>query len=179
MATVYCSKVMEKLVGSSLKDEVPEGVEAFGHWFAHVKFFRARKCLFLIHVPTYYVVAVADIKKRDALELKSNFHQLLEKNWVSNKIINQFQVAQVQGIIGEVVYAKSINDRMTIGTLNNRIRDFEVLMDWHELSFEAKDMERVNHLLNDSIYKGRTEKQSVYIKPHEEMQKAIASLLEG
>ncbi len=174
MTSIYCSNKLEKLIGTALFESNDESYESdFGDWFAHYKSFRRKKCLFLIHVPTYYTIVFADFKKKDIVNLQNDFYQLLESRLINDLIIKSNHNLDLGKLIGGINFHKSNNDKKTIATLNQRIYDFEIHLDWHNLSFEEKDMLYMNALLNKSLSKSRYGKRNDYINPVTEMKEKI------
>jgi hypothetical protein len=144
-----------------------------GDWFAHFKSFKRKKCLFLIHIRTYYTVVLADFKKKDILELKNEFPRLLESRLQNDNILQPNSNVSLESLIGSINFFKSNNDKKTIATLNQKIYDFEVLLDWHELSFEEHDMLVMNRLINETMSKAKSGKRNDYIDPVKEMDEKI------
>ena len=177
MTSIYCSYKLQKLIGNDLigANEDSKGT-GFGDWFAHYTSFKRKKCLFIIHIPTYYTVVLADVKKNDIVQLKSDFALVLKSRLQNDKIFTPDSQVNIENLIGHISFMKSNNDKKTISTLNQRILEFEILFDWHKLSFRERDILYINALINQSICKSRSGKRREYIDPIEEMNEKINSL---
>jgi hypothetical protein len=178
MTSIYCTSALDKFLGGPFQITAEDTTHStLSSWLAHSKAFRGKKCLFVIHIPTYYMVVMADVKKRELLQLPHHFAQVLHSRLKNDGVLPSLTSTKLELLLRAIQFQSSNNDKKAIATLNRRILDFKVLMDWHELTFTERDILLVNKLINQSLTKSRSGNRRDYINPIQAMTRTLEELL--
>ena len=121
MNVVYCSTKLSSFLG--VNEKMDKNViltpTSLGSWNAHVFYFGGKKCLQFVNKKSIYSVTICHFRKTDLASLKVLFLKALVAqckwegfNLNENMLRNHF---------GKITFAKTDNDKRTIGCLNDLI----------------------------------------------------------
>jgi len=168
---IHITKKLEALVKSiiSIDKESESGI--LGKWNATVFYVERKKCWLVTNGYTKYNFILADIKSSDLSNIESIFKESLFNQLQYDGIKIEFN--KLNEIISELDFAKTDNDRSTIGFQNQNL----YLLDLWKNKFKVlenmplKDL--TNRINTTPIHIGKGRKMSDYTTSFKEMKQIL------
>ncbi len=168
MATIYCTKTLEKFFGAQkIHSAIDHPENPLGDWNAHLFNIKHQKNIILVNNKSYYAVLIMDIKKSMIKDFATRFIQRVTEQLVFDKVISPDEVLLFVQKIVPLTLTWTNNDKRTIGTMNEFIYQYRFSHLYP--SWEVRDLKEKNAVLNDHLVRSREGKRRDYFKPVERM----------
>lgn len=134
MVNTYCSIKLSRIL--KLEKNTNENSNSENDWSAHLFSVAGRKCVIFVNKETLYSIVLIDVLKKDLLNLKIIFTEMLIKQLEENNMLTPSYEKHIREINQIINVFGTDNDRKTMGSLNDFV--------YHtEASYEQyRDLER-------------------------------------
>ncbi|TNE82522.1 MAG: hypothetical protein EP332_00035 [Bacteroidetes bacterium] len=173
MTKLYCSHKLKDFLGPKFFDPVDEGKNRYGDWNAHLFYYGGRKNLILVNNVSYYAVFITDVRKADFKDFSTLFFNRLTEQLQYDRVIDASEVLITIQKYTPISFARTNNDKKTIGTINDFIYQYEVRK--QHPYWEDRTLLDYNSSINNSMTGAGRTKSSDYGNPKNDMRKLLVS----
>ncbi len=171
MTKIFCSHKLKDFLGPKYFTSADDTSNVYGDWNAHLFFYGGRKNIILVNNKSYYSVFLTDIKKADFKDFSTLFFNRLTEQLQYDQVIGPEEVLITIQKYSPLYFARTNNDKKTIGTINDFIFQFEVRKE-HPY-WLAKNLIEYNSSINDSLTGAGRTKSSPYGRPIQDMRNLL------
>ncbi|MFN6089517.1 MAG: DUF6933 domain-containing protein [Cyclobacteriaceae bacterium] len=171
MTKIYCSHKLKDFLGQKYFTSTEDSVNPYGDWNAHLFYYDGRKNVILVNNKSYYSVFLIDIKKADFKDFSTLFFNRLTEQLQYDKVIGPTDVLITIQKYAPLHFARTNNDKKTIGTINDFVFQYEVRKE-HDYWFD-KNLLEYNSSINDSLTGAGRTSTSDYGRPIPDMQNLL------
>jgi len=152
MTRVYCTKKLKDFIGE-VEETLPDDFNdiKLSDWNAHLFFVDKRKCLVFVNILTYYSVFIADIIKKDLINIDEIFLKRLKEQLLHDRVIDDFNNAIPLTDGAKISFIKTNNNKKAIGRINDFVDMFKVHCSVKYGHLNEMDIVYENGLFNRSL----------------------------
>ncbi len=171
MTKIFCSHKLKDFLGQKYFTPKDDTTNHYGDWNAHLFYYNGLKNVILVNNISYYSVFLTDIKKADFKDFSTLFFNRLTEQLQYDKVIGPADVLITIQKYASLHFARTNNDKKTIGTINDFVFQYEVRKEHYY--WVDKNLLEYNSSINESFTgAGRTE-SSAYGRPIQDMRNLL------
>lgn len=174
MTRVYCTKKLKDIIGE-VKETLPADFNdiKLSDWNAHLFYVDKRKCLVFVNILTYYSVFIADILKKDLINIDEIFLMRLKEQLLHDRVTDDFNkvISLTDG--AKISFIKTNNNKKVIGRINDFINMFKVHCSVKYGHLNKMDIVYENGLFNRSLTGQYTDIKKTITSPVENLKEKM------